>query len=68
MAKFNELGYEFHLICDSIRTLRKRYGSNNEIRTETNVYTEDLDKSYYLKGTESCRNFSMKLEGDYVER
>ena len=48
----------------------KRFGSNEEMISETDAYFEAKDKSLYKKGIESlekCWNQCITLEGDYVD-
>ena len=49
----------------------KRFGSNDEIISQTNTYFEDLDKFYFLEGIkklEKCWMKCIELKGDYVEK
>ncbi|EFN77918.1 Histone-lysine N-methyltransferase SETMAR, partial [Harpegnathos saltator] len=48
----------------------KRFGSNEEVITETNAYFEGLEKTYYLEGIKKLGKWWTKcieLKGDYVE-
>ena len=48
----------------------KRFGSNEEMISETEAYFEAKDKSFYKKGIkllEKCWNQCITLEGDYVD-
>ena len=47
----------------------KRFGSNEEVISETEAYFEAEDKSFYKKGMELLEkrwNQCITLEGDYV--
>ncbi|XP_066254460.1 histone-lysine N-methyltransferase SETMAR-like [Euwallacea similis] len=49
----------------------KRFGSNEEVITETNAYFEGLDKTYYLEGIKQLEKRWTKcieLKVDYVEK
>ena len=49
---------------------RKRFGSNEEVISETEAYLEAKDKNFYKKGIElldKCWNQCITLEGDYVD-
>ena len=86
MAKLHELHFEFllhpfyspdlapndyWLFTNLKRMLQgKRFGSNKEVISETEVYFEAEDKSFYKKGMEwleKCWNQCISLEGDYVD-
>ena len=48
----------------------KRFGSNEEVISETEAYSEVKDKSFYKRGIElleKCWNQRITLEGDYVD-
>lgn len=87
MAKIHELGYEllphpayspdlapcdYFLFPNLKKWLGgKRFGSNEEVITETNAYFESLEKSYYLEGIKKLEKRWTKcieLKGDYVEK
>lgn len=87
MAKFYQLGYEllqhppyspdlapsdYFLFPNLKKWLGgKRFGSNEEVITETNAYFEGLDGSYYLEGIKKLETRWTKciaLKGDYVEK
>ena len=61
---------DYWLFADLKRMLQgKRFGSNEKVILETEVYSEAKDKSFYKKGTEllkKCWNQCITLEGDYV--
>ena len=86
MAKLQELHFElfphqpyspdlassdYWLFADLKRMLQgKRLGSNEELISETETYSEAKDKSFYKKGInllEKCWNQCITLEGDYVD-
>ena len=85
IAKLSELGYELlpHLpyspdlapsdywLFDDLKKMLqgKRFGSNEEVITETEVYFEAKDKSFYKHGIEKLEkrwNDCIALEGDYI--
>jgi len=87
MGKIHKLGYELLLHpayspdlapCDYFLfpNLKKwlggkRFGSNEEVITETNAYFESLEKSYFLEGIKKLEKRWTKcieLKGDYVEK
>ena len=87
LAKFHELGYkllphpsyspdlapsDYFLLPNLKKWLgEKRFDSNDEIISQTNIYFEDLDKSYFLEGIKKLEIHWMKcieLKGDYVEK
>lgn len=87
MAKFHKLGYEllphpayspdlapcdYFLFPNMKKWLGgKRFGSNEEVITETNDYFEGLEKTYYLEGIKKLEKRWTKcieLKGDYVEK
>ena len=48
----------------------KSFGSNEEVITETEVYFESKDESFYKKGIENLEkhwNECITLEGNYVD-
>ena len=48
----------------------KKFGSNEEVISETETYFEAKDKSFYKKSVElleKCWNQCITLEGDYVD-
>ena len=59
------------LFADRKRMLQgKRFGSNEEVISETEAYFEAKDKSFYKKGIkllEKRWNHCITLEGDYVD-
>ena len=61
----------YYLFADLKRMLQgKRFGSNEELISETEVYFEAKDKSFYKKGFELLEkhwNQCITLEGDYVD-
>ena len=86
MAKLHELHLElllhtpyspdlapsnYWLYADLKRMLQgKRFSFNKEVISETEVYFEAKDKSFYEKGIkllEKCWNQCITLEGDYVD-
>ena len=49
----------------------KRFYSNDEIISQTNTYSEDLEKSYLLEGVQKLEQRWTKckeLKGDYIEK
>jgi len=62
---------DYWLFADLKRMLQgKRFGSNEEVIAETEVYFEAKDKSFYKKGIELLEkrwNQCITLEGDYVD-
>ena len=83
MAKIHKLGYELlphpayspsdYLLFPNLKKWLsgKRFGSNEEVITETNAYFEGLEKTYYLKGIKKLEKRWTKcieLKGDYVEK
>ena len=86
MAKSHELHFEllphplysldlaprdYYLFADLKRMLQvKRFGSNEEVISETEAYFEAKNKSFYKKDIgmlEKCWNECITLEGDYVD-
>ena len=86
MAKLDELGFEllphppyspdlapsdYYLFADLKKMLAgKKYGTNEEVISETEAYFEAKDKSYYKKGVEMLeRRWTdcIALEGMYVD-
>lgn len=87
MAKIHELGYEllphpayspdlapcdYFLFPNLKKWLGgKRFGSNEEVISETNTYFEDLEKTFFLNGIKMLEKRWTKcieLKGDYVEK
>ena len=78
IAKIHELGYELlshpphspdlapsdYFLFPNLKKWYggKRFDSNDEIISQTNVYFEDLVKSYFLEV------ICIELKGDYVEK
>ena len=61
---------DFFLFSDLMRRLAgKRFRTDEEVITETEVYFEAKDKSYYKNGIEKLhdRNQCIALEGNYIE-
>ena len=86
MAKLSELGYEllphplyspdlapsdYWLFADLKKILQgKRFGSNEEVIAETEVYFEAKHKSFYKHGIEKLEkrwNDFIALESDYID-
>ena len=86
MAKFHELCYEllphppyspdlapsdYWLFADLKRMLRgHRFGSNDELISETNAYFEGKENSFYKDGIERLEkrwNDCISLKGDYID-
>ena len=86
MVKLNELSFElpphppfspdlsasdYRLFADLKKLLQgKRYGSNEEVIAETEVYFESKDESFYKKGIEKLenrRNECITREGKYFD-
>jgi len=62
---------DYYLFTDLKRTLRrKRFGSNEEVITETEAYFEVKHKSFCKKRIamleNECWNECITIEGDYV--
>ena len=79
MVKLHELHFEFLLrpsyspnLAPSNYWLQgKRFGSNKKVISETEVYFEAKDKSFYKKSIELLEkhwNQWITLEGDYVDK
>ena len=62
---------DFWLFAELKRMLQgKRFGSNEEVKSETEAYFEAKDKSFHKKGIElleKCWNQCITPEGDYVD-
>ena len=85
MAKIHKLGYELlprpayspdlascdYFLFQNLKKclVGKRFGSNEEVITETNAYFERLEKTYYLEGIKKLEKRWTKridLKRDYV--
>ena len=62
---------DYWLFADLERILQgKRFGSNEEVVSESEAYFDAKDKSFYKNGIElleKCWNQCISQEGDYVD-